>query len=74
MDEATSALDNKTEKEVMKAIEGLEGKLTVLIIAHRITTLKKCDQIIELNSNMSFRLRKYEDLVREFSIENNVDF
>ena len=74
LDEATSALDNKTEKEVMKAIEGLEGKLTVLIIAHRITTLKKCDQIIELNSNMSFRLRKYEDLVREFSIENNVDF
>jgi ATP-binding cassette subfamily B protein len=74
LDEATSALDNKTEKEVMKAIEGLEGKLTVLIIAHRITTLKNCDQIFELNSNTSFRLRKYEDLVREFSTENNVDF
>jgi len=48
-DEATSALDHETEKAVMEAIEGLSADLTILIIAHRLTTLKKCTQIIELN-------------------------
>jgi len=47
-DEATSALDHETEKAVMEAIEGLSSNLTVLIIAHRLTTLKNCTQIIEL--------------------------
>ena len=47
-DEATSALDNETEQAVMEAIEGLSSNLTVLIIAHRLTTLKNCAQIIEL--------------------------
>jgi ATP-binding cassette subfamily B protein len=42
-DEATSALDNETEQAVMQAIEGLSKDLTLLIIAHRITTLKTCD-------------------------------
>jgi ABC-type multidrug transport system fused ATPase/permease subunit len=48
-DEATSALDHETEKAVMEAIEGLSADLTILIIAHRLTTLKKCTQIIDLN-------------------------
>ena len=50
-DEATSALDHETEKAVMEAIEGLNADLTILIIAHRLTTLKNCTQIIELNHN-----------------------
>jgi len=50
-DEATSALDHETEKAVMEAIEGLSADLTILIIAHRLTTLKNCTQIIELNHN-----------------------
>jgi ATP-binding cassette subfamily B protein len=50
-DEATSALDHETEKAVMEAIESLSADLTVLIIAHRLTTLKNCTQIIELNHN-----------------------
>jgi len=49
-DEATSSLDNETEKAVMEAIDGLDRELTILIIAHRLSTLKKCDRIVELNS------------------------
>jgi ATP-binding cassette, subfamily B, bacterial PglK len=48
-DEATSALDSKTEKEVMQSIEKLSNDLTLLIIAHRITTLNNCSQIFELD-------------------------
>lgn len=48
LDEATSALDNNTEKSVMDAIEGLYGKITMVIIAHRLTTVKKCDKIFEI--------------------------
>ncbi len=47
-DEATSALDVQTEEKIMEEINELEGSITVLIIAHRLETLKKCDQIIEL--------------------------
>lgn len=47
-DEATSALDNETEDAVIKAIEGLNENLTILIIAHRLTTLKMCSKVIVL--------------------------
>lgn len=47
-DEATSALDNDTEQAVMDVIEGLSNQVTVLIIAHRLTTIKNCTQIIEI--------------------------
>ena len=43
LDEATSALDNDTESAVMKAIDSLKGKKTLLIIAHRLSTTKNCD-------------------------------
>lgn len=45
LDEATSALDNETEKEVMEAINGLHGKMTIVIVAHRLTTIEGCDRI-----------------------------
>ncbi len=48
-DEATSALDNFTEKEVIKSILKLRGKKTLIMVAHRLTTLKECDIIYELN-------------------------
>lgn len=47
-DEATSALDGDTEKAVMDAIEALANKKTIILIAHRVRTLDKCDQIIKL--------------------------
>ena len=50
LDEATSALDQETEAEVMKAIAALEGELTMIIIAHRLTTIQWCDQVVELTA------------------------
>lgn len=49
-DEATSALDSETELAVMQAIEALSEDLTILIIAHRISTLRKCTQIVEIDN------------------------
>jgi ABC-type multidrug transport system fused ATPase/permease subunit len=48
-DEATSALDNLTEAEVMEAIDALPGDKTVLMIAHRLSTVKRCDRIVVLD-------------------------
>lgn len=47
-DEATSALDNETEKEVMKAIEGLQGSKTMIMIAHRLSTIENCDSVYQV--------------------------
>ena len=62
-DEATSALDNETEQAVMQAIEGLSEDLTLLIIAHRLTTLKNCTQIVELGEGGIIRAGAYRDLL-----------
>lgn len=48
LDEATSALDNDTENAVMEAIESLAGQKTMIIIAHRLTTIKNCDLVYEV--------------------------
>ena len=47
-DEATSALDNATEAALMEAIEGLSRELTIVMIAHRLSTVQRCDRVIEL--------------------------
>ena len=51
LDEATSALDNLTEAAVMETIHKLQGTLTIITIAHRLTTLERCDRIINLGEN-----------------------
>ncbi len=63
-DEATSALDNETESAVMQAIETLGRDITILIIAHRLTTLKNCDQIVELANGGIKSVGGYEQMVR----------
>ncbi|MCM1134072.1 MAG: ABC transporter ATP-binding protein/permease [Clostridium sp.] len=50
LDEATSALDNETEYAVMEAIEKLQGQKTILIIAHRLTTIQNADVIFEVGN------------------------
>jgi ABC-type multidrug transport system fused ATPase/permease subunit len=62
-DEATSALDNDTERAVMEAVENLGEELTVIIIAHRLTTLKNCTQIVELDDGAISRIGSYADIV-----------
>lgn len=63
LDEATSALDNNTEEAVMKAINNLNPSLTILIIAHRISTLRNCSQIIKLNNGRIESICSYSDIV-----------
>lgn len=48
LDEATSALDNETEEAVMSAIDALQGQVTLIIVAHRLTTIRNCDVIYEV--------------------------
>ena len=50
-DEATSALDNDTEKDVMEAINNMQGTKTIIMIAHRMTTLSNCDIVLEVKNN-----------------------
>jgi ABC-type bacteriocin/lantibiotic exporter with double-glycine peptidase domain len=49
LDEATSALDNETERQITQTIEGLAGEITVIVVAHRLSTVKGCDQFLVLN-------------------------
>ena len=62
-DEATSALDSETERALMSAIKVLGSELTILIIAHRLTTLKDCDLIVEIGGGVVKRVGRYDDLV-----------
>ena len=63
LDEATSALDDQTELAVMDSIESFDEELTVVIIAHRTTTLKSCDMIIKLSSDYTMQILSYEELM-----------
>jgi len=62
LDEATSALDGETEHAVMDAINSVSSKVTILIVAHRYSTLKNCDQIIEIEGGKVKSVVSYEDL------------
>ena len=64
LDEATSALDNKTERAVMKAIEKLNGKITVVIIAHRIDTIRNADVIFVMHKGKVVGKGEYQELMK----------
>ena len=80
LDEATSSLDAKTENEVMQSIEKLRGSKTVIIIAHRLSTVKNADVIIYLKNgkilgaenfrNLQFQVPEFEKQVRLGNLEN----
>ena len=59
LDEATSALDNKTEKAVMRAIDNLGSEITILIISHRISSLKNCTHIVRLKQGKILCTKNY---------------
>lgn len=63
-DEATSALDNLTEKAVMDAVNNLSKKITIIIIAHRLSTVKKCDKIFFLEKGEIKNTGSFEDLIK----------
>ena len=62
LDEATSALDNHTEKEIMRDIYAMHGDRTIIMIAHRISTIKKCDRIIVLDKGNIAGVGRFDDL------------
>ena len=62
MDEATSALDNETEREVVRALERLRGTRTLVIIAHRLTTVAACDQLLYVKDGRLVGSGSYEEL------------
>ncbi len=64
-DEPTSALDGLTESEVMSTIEGLRGQCTIILIAHRTGTVRRCDLIFELNGGAVVTAGTYAQLARE---------
>lgn len=64
LDEATSALDNETETAVMESIDALQGAKTLIIVAHRLTTIRNCDRIYEVGNGKAIE-RKKEDIFPE---------
>lgn len=66
-DEATSALDTETEDAVMQAISGLSADLTILIIAHRLSTLRNCTQVVEMSGGAIKRVGSFREIISEES-------
>ncbi|CAM4295105.1 ABC transporter ATP-binding protein [Palleronia rufa] len=64
-DEATSALDNVTEQTVMDAIRALGGRKTIVMVAHRLTTVRNCDQIFLLEKGQVVAKGRYDALVED---------
>jgi ABC-type multidrug transport system fused ATPase/permease subunit len=69
LDEATSSLDNITEQTVINSINNLENKITIIQIAHRISTVKNCDNIFFLKKGQLIGQGTYDEL-----FENNEQF
>jgi ATP-binding cassette, subfamily B, bacterial PglK len=67
LDEATSALDTATEREIMEAVDGLRGQKTMVLIAHRLSTVEGCDQIVVLDRGRVAAVGGFDDLKRTSS-------
>ncbi len=63
-DEATSSLDGITEKKIMDAINDLSGQKTIILIAHRIKTIRNCDEIFLINKGKVLDHGSYEELIK----------
>ncbi|MBM3465147.1 MAG: ABC transporter ATP-binding protein [Armatimonadetes bacterium] len=63
LDEATSALDSRTEQDVMAAIGALSGRKTILIVAHRLSTIRECDAVVVVDRGEVVETGTYDDLV-----------
>ena len=68
MDEATSALDNETEHEVINAIKKLHGVKTLIVIAHRLTTLRYCDVIYKLEKGRIVAQVSFDEVVSKHDV------
>ena len=64
MDESTSALDNATEREVVNEIQKLKGSITLIVIAHRMSTIEHCDRIYLLENGKIIDQGNYKHIVK----------
>jgi ABC-type multidrug transport system fused ATPase/permease subunit len=65
LDEATNALDGLTERELMATLEGLKGRYTSVLVAHRMSTVRACDLIFQLENGQIIASGTYDELVRD---------
>ena len=68
LDEATSALDSETERSIQENIDNLRGKYTIIIVAHRLSTVKKADKILVLNAGNIISQGNFDQLVESSSL------
>lgn len=66
LDEATSALDDLTEKKIIAAINDLRQSITIIMVAHRVTTLEKCNQLVVLDAEGGINVGDYQDIVVQY--------
>jgi len=73
LDEATSALDVQTESDVMSAIRSMHGKKTILIVAHRLSTVEECDRVVRLDQGRIIQIGSAQDVINSYeaSKDNN---
>lgn len=64
-DEATSALDNETQKNITQAINNLKGKYTILIVAHRLSTIKESNQIVVMQKGKIVSVGSHDELLKK---------
>ena len=62
LDEATSALDTKAESKIQKSIENIQGELTIIIIAHRIATIRNVDKLLFIENGEITQMGSYDEL------------
>ncbi len=72
-DEATAALDNKTEASLMETVHAVSQYRTVIMVAHRLTTLKDCDRIIMMQNGVIKQITDYQDLLAHTPLKNGED-
>jgi len=65
MDEATSSLDNRTERYVIESIERLKKDRTIIIVAHRLTTVKNCDTLFIIKNGRVVDTGNYQELLKK---------
>ena len=72
LDEATSALDTKAESKIQKSIENIQGELTLIIIAHRVSTIRNVDKIVILGDGTISEIGKYKELKAKSKLFNSL--
>tara|TARA_S200000501_G_C20704880_1_gene691297 strand:- start:591 stop:1025 length:435 start_codon:yes stop_codon:yes gene_type:complete len=72
LDEATSALDTKAESKIQKSIENIQGELTLIIIAHRVSTIRNVDKIVIIGDGTISEIGKYKELKTKSKLFNSL--